>query len=75
MNCRCGYNGEGPHLCHGKAHTCRKPASQRFYNPHITALAGMQMKFGLHDTWACDECWEWFKNEYLAGKDLLKAQQ
>lgn len=59
--CRCGHEGAGDHPCHGKAHTCRKPATQHFYNPQPVALAGMQMKLQVTDTWACDECWTQFK--------------
>lgn len=57
--CRCGYNGEeGEHPCHGGAYTCRKPAKQRFYGARLVALAGVQMKAEVSDTWACDACWE-----------------
>lgn len=61
MTCRCGYEGSGLHPCHGKAHTCRKPASQRFYALRLVALAGAQMKLGMSETWACDECWQVFQ--------------
>lgn len=64
-NCRCSWNGEGEHPCHAKEYTCKKPATQRFYNPHLTSLAGMQMKFGVYDTWACDECWNDFKSKLV----------
>lgn len=59
--CRCGHTGEGPHPCHAKGHTCGKPATQRFYNARPVCLSGMQMKLGVSETWACDECWEEFK--------------
>lgn len=59
--CRCGYIGEGPHPCHADGHRCRKPATQRFYDPYNGAakwsLAGVQPKMVAADTWACDECW------------------
>jgi hypothetical protein len=55
--CRCGHEGDGPHPCHARAYTCRKPAKQRFYNARPAALAGVQMKFTADETWACDECW------------------
>jgi hypothetical protein len=61
--CRCGFNGEGEHPCHGKAYSCRKPAKQRFYGAHLTALAGVQMKLGVNSTWACDECWSAFTGQ------------
>lgn len=32
----------------------------RFYNPKLVSLSGMQLKFQVSDTWACDECWEKF---------------
>lgn len=55
--CRCGHVGDGEHPCHGNAYTCRKPSKQRFYNARPVALAGMQMKLQVTDTWACEECW------------------
>lgn len=58
--CRCGYIGEGEHPCHAEGYTCGKPAKQRFYNPQTVALSGMQMKFQVQDTWACDQHWEEF---------------
>ena len=65
--CRCGHkDGDDFHPCHAKAYTCRKPATQRFYNPRPVCLAGVQMKFAVNETWACDDCWE-------ASKVLLKS--
>lgn len=58
--CRCGHTGIGPHPCHAKGHTCRKPALQRFYAPRLAALAGVQMKIVMTETWACDDCWVQF---------------
>lgn len=55
--CRCGYDGTGPHPCHGRAYSCRKPATERFYNIKLATLAGAQLKVGADQTWACDECW------------------
>ncbi len=56
--CRCGHVGGEPHPCHGLGYTCRKPARERFYNARPVALAGMQLKFQVNQTWACDECWD-----------------
>lgn len=60
MSCRCGHDGTGPHPCHGEGYSCRKPAKQRFYNPQLVSLSGVQMKVQVTDTWACDDCWEKF---------------
>jgi len=66
--CRCGFSGEGPHGCHKyqpDGSRCGKPASQRFYHLGPPAsLAGMQLKFSVQETWACDEHWEEYQ-EYL----------
>jgi hypothetical protein len=59
--CRCGFDGNGPHPCHNNGYSCRKPAAQRFYNPTPVALAGVQMKLEMSETWACDECWAGFR--------------
>ena len=56
MICRCGYDGTGPHPCHGMGYTCRRPAKLRLYNAKPSALAGVQMKLVVTETWACDEC-------------------
>jgi hypothetical protein len=60
--CRCGFwwsdEAFKPHPCHGNVYSCGKPAKRRFYNPSYVSLAGMQMKVGVHETWACDECWD-----------------
>lgn len=61
-NCRCGYDGDGSHPCHGNGYSCRKPATQRFIT-YPASLAGMQLKFAAYDTWACDECWEDYKSK------------
>lgn len=61
--CRCGYNGEGGHPCHGNNYTCRKPATRRFYSPRMVGLAGMQMKLEASETWACDACWAEFQQQ------------
>lgn len=58
--CRCGWDGQGEHPCHARGYTCGKPARQRFYGAHLVALAGVQMKVGISDTWACDEHWAAF---------------
>lgn len=59
QRCRCGHprSSKHPHPCHGQAHRCRQPATQRFYGPRLVALAGMQAKLEVSDTWACDTCW------------------
>jgi len=60
--CRCGWDGQGDHPCHANAYTCRKPAKVRYYEPtKLYALAGMQMKMSVAETYACDECWEAMK--------------
>lgn len=58
MTCRCGWDGAGDHPCH-RCH--QRPGTSRLYNPHITCLAGVQMKLGAYETWGCDECWSAFK--------------
>jgi hypothetical protein len=64
--CRCGWDGKGEHPCHWGAYTCRKPAKQRFYGAHLACLAGMQPKLGIHETWACDEHWDLWEEEWKA---------
>lgn len=59
-NCRCGFQGDGEHPCHGMGYSCKNPATTRFVT-YPTALSGMQMKLGAYQTWACDKCWENFK--------------
>lgn len=55
--CRCGHTGmPEEHPCHGRGYTCRKEAAPRLV-AYTTALAGMQLKLGAYQTWACDECW------------------
>lgn len=58
--CRCGYDGTGPHPCHGQGYTCRRPATQRIYNQRPAHLAGVQLKLSVDITWACDDCWAKF---------------
>lgn len=59
--CRCGWDGEGDHPCHGQMYTCRRPATARYYEPHkFYSLAGAQPKMSVAQTYACDECWEAF---------------
>lgn len=60
--CRCGHSGDGPHPCHFNGYTCRAPATSRFIATPGTSLAGMQMKVGAYETFACDECWEKYKS-------------
>lgn len=74
MTCRCGHDGEGPHPCHFNLYTCRKPAVLRLYNPAAVALAGMQMKVQMTETWACEECWLLF-NEMLAAARERKPER
>lgn len=71
-NCRCGFDGNGEHPCHGDAYTCKKPSKQRFYNPRPVALSGMQMKLEVRDTFACDECWERFGDIVKEMKERAK---
>jgi hypothetical protein len=59
--CRCGYDGVGPHPCHGDGYTCGRPAEFRLYDVRPVALAGMTFKLQGTDTWACDACWEKFQ--------------
>jgi hypothetical protein len=62
--CSCSYTWDKSvyeHPCHGKGHTCKKPASQRLYNAK-PGLAGAQVKFTMDTTWACDDCWNAFKD-------------
>lgn len=60
--CRCGYTGEGDHLCH-RCHI--KPGSRRFV-AYPTALAGAQPKLGAYETNACDECWAQYTQQRKA---------
>lgn len=55
--CRCGWNGTGPHPCHA----CGEPSIVRFYNPRLVPLAGVTMKVQCEDTYACDACWLKFR--------------
>jgi hypothetical protein len=50
--CRCGWTGDGPHLCHRCG---RRPGTRRFICRPV-ALSGAQLKFGAHETFGCDEC-------------------
>ena len=63
--CSCGHpaDSKDPHPCHGKGHTCGKPATQRFYAQSLGtySLAGAQMKLAANRTFACDECWAAFQ--------------
>ena len=71
-SCRCGHpkDSSAPHPCHkykqkvgGRMNElvrCGQPAKQRFYNPHPVALAGMQMKLEVTESWACEGCWAEF---------------
>ena len=64
---RCGWDGKGEHPCHWDAYTCRKPAKARYVG-RLTCLAGVQMKMGAYQTFACDEHWEAFKKEQEDGR-------
>jgi len=61
--CRCGYDPvlDDPNLQH-PCHRCGQPAKERFYSAQPAHLAGVQVKFAVSQTWACDSCWTWFKN-------------
>lgn len=69
LRCRCGHDGNGPHPCHGGGFACAKPATERFYAT-TASIAGVQMKVGAAQTWACDECWEWYRQK-LAKRGAL----
>jgi len=61
--CRCGYVGDdSEHPCHGRNYSCRLPAKARYYVPGPFSLAGAQLKVSATKTYACDTCWEEFKN-------------
>ena len=61
-SCRCGWDGNGEHPCHGRGYTCGRPAKARYYEPSkMYSLAGAQPKFCAQQTYACEECWESFK--------------
>jgi len=70
--CRCGHEAHAvgstatPHPCHGKGYTCpNQPTKPRFVSTGPAALAGMQMKVGAYQTFACDECWDsWTKEPH-----------
>lgn len=64
--CRCGWDGRGDHPCH-RCHAA--PGTLRFYSPYLVPLSGMQMKFEVRDTNACDPCWEFFQ-EYIAAQQV-----
>jgi len=58
--CRCGWEGEGQHPCHGKGYQCKSPALPRFVATS-GGLSGSQIKTAAYQTWACDSCWEEFR--------------
>lgn len=62
--CRCGWSGEGDHPCH-RCHV--SPGTRRLYSPRAVALAGVQLKFEVSETNACDPCWGWYSREVLRG--------
>ena len=55
--CRCGWTGDGPHLCHRCG---QRPGTRRFICRPVS-VAGAQMKLGAHETCGCDECVEEFR--------------
>lgn len=71
FKCRCGFDPavDSVHMCHSgylfadPSKRCKNPGTQRFYNAETVALTGMQMKFQVADTIACDECWRRFKEQ------------
>ena len=71
FKCRCGFDPaiDSVHMCHSgylfadPNKRCKNPGTQRFYNAETVALTGMQMKFQVADTIACDECWQRFKEQ------------
>lgn len=71
MKCRCGWSGEGDHLCH----RCHKvPGVRRFYyDGHPFSLAGAMPKFSVNETWGCDACWEAFQKDLAEHRKKLEA--
>ena len=58
--CRCGYDGQGEHLCHiGReiGRRCPNVAIGRLV-PTMGALAGMQMKFSCAVGYCCAGHWQ-----------------
>lgn len=76
-SCRCGWDGDGPHPCHGDGYRCRAPAERRYYVPGPASLAGVQMKLSMAETWACDACWARFQDaaEKAARKSVQKERE
>lgn len=69
--CRCGWDGTGEHPCH----CCKdQPGTMRLYDPRLVPLAGMQMKFEMRDTNACDGCWTWFQ-AYMADARRVELER
>lgn len=61
MNCRCGWDGVGDHLCHRCGTVL---GAKRFYNTgNRFSLSGKQIKFTVRETWGCDDCWNSFKKK------------
>ena len=72
--CRCGHSGDGAHPCHFANYQCREPATRRFYNAQPAPLAGMQEKYIVTETWACDRCWSQY-TAMLAGFEVLRTEK
>lgn len=56
--CRCGWSGDGQHLCHRCGVRAGVP---RYVVTPGTSLAGMRPKVGVYQTIGCDDCWNIFK--------------
>lgn len=62
--CRCGWNGEGEHLCH----RCGKQPGQRRLIAYVASLAGTQPKLGAYETWGCEPCFEEYRRALEGSK-------
>jgi hypothetical protein len=77
VTCRCGWDGTGDHPCHWGNYTCRKPGKEFLYVPHMRfSLAGVQIKFSVEKTVACDEHRELFSKllEEARAKEAQNAR-
>lgn len=64
MACRCGWEGRGPHPCHGWFYNCDNPGTPRYVTRSV-GIAGARLKVGAYRTFACDECWGAFLRSQL----------
>lgn len=68
--CRCGWTGEGEHLCH----RCGIRPGKLRLRAYVTLLAGVQMKLGARETFRCDECWAEYQREIAKALKTLEAR-